>query len=237
MHPEALRPPAPSDAPACPVRGRPLRPICTLYTFAVTKQHPDEQAAAVARQLGERIRQSRLGHKITLTALSASTGLSPGFLSRLERGETNASISNLISIATALRIALRDFFEPPPDAPAPEYVLTRASERRKKIPLAAKGYTYNLCSGDLPRQQMSAFELTFPPGAKVPPPRVQHEGEEVLYLLEGTIEFTIGASTFVMHPGDCVHFNCERAHRGHNIGKKPARLLMVVTPRHSFPKP
>jgi mannose-6-phosphate isomerase-like protein (cupin superfamily) len=113
-------------------------------------------------------------------------------------------------------------------------VLTRAADRRKKAPLVANGYTYNLSSGDLPEQQMSAFELTFPPGGKVPPKLVKHEGEEVLYLLEGTIEFVIGDESFVMNPGDCVHFDCEKPHMGRNIGKKPARLLMVVTPVHSI---
>jgi transcriptional regulator with XRE-family HTH domain len=194
----------------------------------------EERAAAVARQLGARIRDARSAQKITLNALSEATGLSAGFLSRLERGETNASISNLIAISSALHIGLRDFFEETPAEPRPDYVLTRAADRRKKAPLVANGYTYNLSSGDLPEQQMSAFELTFPPGGKVPPKLVKHEGEEVLYLLEGTIEFVIGDESFVMNPGDCVHFDCEKPHMGRNIGKKPARLLMVVTPMHSL---
>ena len=199
------------------------------------KNSDEERAAVVARQLGARIRDARQTQKITLNTLSESTGLSAGFLSRLERGETNASISNLIAISTALRIPLRDFFEDAPEPTGPEYVLTRVSDRRKKVPLVANGYTYHLSSGDLPDQQMSAFELMFPPGEKIHPKLVKHEGEEVLYLLEGTIEFTIGEESFVMKPGDCVHFNCEQPHMGRNIGDKPARLLMVVTPMHSLP--
>jgi transcriptional regulator with XRE-family HTH domain len=212
-----------------------LRSFCTKYTSDVTKNPGEDKAAAVARQLGARIRDARLAQKITLNALSETTGLSAGFLSRLERGETNASISNLIAISSALHIALRDFFEDPQAELGPEYVLTRATDRRKKAPLVANGYTYNLSSGDLPDQQMSAFELTFPPGEKVHPKLVKHEGEEVLYLLDGTIEFAIGSDTFVMNAGDCVHFNCEQPHMGRNVGKKPARLLMIVTPMHSLP--
>lgn len=199
------------------------------------KNTGEERAAMVARQLGARIRDARIAQKITLNTLSEITELSAGFLSRLERGETNASISNLIAISTALHIPLRDFFEDPQAPTGPEYILTRAQDRRSKTPLVARGYTYRLSSGDLPDQQMSAFELTFPPGHKVHPKLVKHEGEEVLYLLEGTIEFVIGSDTFVMNPGDCVHFNCEQSHMGRNIGKTPARLLMVVTPMHSLP--
>lgn len=199
------------------------------------KNSDQDKAAVVARQLGTRVRDARQAHKITLAQLSEATGLSPGFLSRLERGETNASISNLIAISGALRIALRDFFDEPPAPAGPRYVLTRAAERGKKAPLRANGYTYSLSSADLPDQQMSAFELTFPPQSKSAPPQlVTHPGEEVLYLLEGTIEFQIGGDTFVMNAGDCVHFDCEHPHMGRNVGKTPARLLMVVTPVHSF---
>ncbi len=199
------------------------------------KKTDRERVELVARQLGARIRDARLAHKITLNTLSEGTGLSAGFLSRLERGETNASISNLIAISSALHIPLRDFFEDSHAPTGPEYVLTRAKDRREKAQLVANGYTYNLSSGDLPDQQMSAFELTFPPGEKVHPKLVKHEGEEVLFLIQGTIEFVIGSDKFVMQPGDCVHFNCEQPHMGRNIGKTPARLLMVVTPMHSLP--
>jgi transcriptional regulator with XRE-family HTH domain len=199
------------------------------------KKSDQDKAALVARQLGARVRDARQAHKITLTRLSELTGLSAGFLSRLERGETNASISNLIAISGALGIALRDFFDEPPPPAGPRFVLTRAAERGKKAPLRANGYTYCLSSADLPDQQMSAFELTFPPQAKAAPPRlVTHPGEEVLFLLEGAIEFRIGDDTFVMNPGDCVHFDCEEPHMGRNIGRTPARLLMIVTPVHSI---
>ena len=46
-----------------------------------------ERIEFVARQLGTRIRKARQAHRITLEGLSQETGLSAGFLSRLERGE------------------------------------------------------------------------------------------------------------------------------------------------------
>src|SRR3989442_11069746 len=119
----------------------------------------EKQIKAVAKKLGERIRETRRVKLITLEGLSKETDLSPGFLSRLERGETSASISNLIVIADHLGIPLREFFETPDEEPAPNYVLTRAQERDYTPPLTARGYTYHLTSGILKNQQMSAFEL------------------------------------------------------------------------------
>jgi len=197
-------------------------------------ERDEERVKVVARQLGGRIREARLSQRITLSKLSAEANLSPGFLSRLERGETNASISNLIAISSSLGIPLREFFEDASEAAAPKYMLTRARDRGKKPDLSANGYTYHLSSGTFAGQQMSAFELTFPPGEQAPPKLLTHEGEEVLFLLEGTIEFQIGSESLVMKPGDCVHFNCEQPHMGRNIGKVPARLLMVVAPMNSI---
>ena len=196
-------------------------------------RHPvQDRIDTVARQLGARIREARKSKRITLETLSRQTALSAGFLSRLERGETSASISNLIVISGQLDIPLRDFFEDDDGPAAPAYVLSRAKERIRSTPLAANGYSYRLSSGTLPDQQMSAFELSYPPGETMAERPVAHEGEEVLYLLEGSIEFRIGEDTLTMRAGDCVHFNPGQPHVGRNVGRSTARLLMVVTPVH-----
>lgn len=194
----------------------------------------EHKIKAVAKRLGERIRSARREKQITLEALSAETDLSPGFLSRLERGETSASIANLIVIAGRLNIALREFFEDPEVLPAPKYVLTRAGERKRETTLTARGYTYFLTSGSLADQKMSAFEVVYAPGASGSSEALTHKGEEVLFLLEGQLEFRIGSDTMVLQVGDCVHFSCDQPHMGKNIGATPARLLMVVTPVDSL---
>lgn len=194
------------------------------------KNKVDERVKAVAKRLGERIREARRAKQITLEALSAQTDLSAGFLSRLERGETSASISNLIVISGHLNIPLRDFFEGPESSPKPNYVFTRAADRDYEAPLTARGYSYRLTSGDLADQQMNAFELVYPPGETYEREVLTHEGEEVLFLLEGAFEFRIGEQVLSLQPGDCVHFACNYPHAGKNIGNVPARLLMVVTP-------
>lgn len=133
-------------------------------------------------------------------------------------------------ISESLGIALSDFFEVAQECPRPDYVLTRAKDRSCEAPLSAGGYTYRLTSGDLEGEQVSAFELVYPAGETMHPEVLTHRGEEVLYLLEGTMEFRIGSDTMVLEPGDCVHFARDQPHTGENIGPGEARLLMVVSP-------
>lgn len=192
-----------------------------------------DEADRIARRIGERIREARRRKGMILAMLSAPTGLSPAFLSRLERGEASTSIANLIRIAGVLGVELQDFFgaDAPPQ-PA-DYRLVRRPERVAGPMLAASGYSYERLGGDLGGQHLDAFELEFPVGAKKPIVLVAHPGEEILFLLSGRIEFQIGADRFIMNAGDCLHFNSAQPHMGRNVGSQPARMLMVVSPSRS----
>jgi transcriptional regulator with XRE-family HTH domain len=191
-----------------------------------------DSAEEVSQRIGDQIRRARQSRGMTLGALSEAAGLSTAFLSRLERGEASTSIANLIRIAGSLRIPLHDMFDGH-SSQHPTYVLVKRDVRKASPMLSAAGYTYERLGGDLAGQRLDAFELEFPVGARREILLVAHEGEEVLFLLSGRIEFQIGAERFVMEEGDCLHFDAEQPHMGRNIGTEPARMLMVVSPSRS----
>ncbi|WP_084251863.1 XRE family transcriptional regulator [Bradyrhizobium sp. AT1] len=190
-----------------------------------------DQARFVARQLGLRIRAARQLRKLTLQQLGADTNLSAAYLSRIERGETATSIANLISIATRLNVPLRDLFEDTNEAYVPKhYSVSRKKDRTDSEQMSANGYDYHWLSGDLTEPRLNAFLLEFPVVSEIDVKLLSHEGEEVLYILEGRIEFQIGADRLTLDAGDCVHLLGDKPHMGRNVGNKPAKMLMVVTP-------
>jgi transcriptional regulator with XRE-family HTH domain len=190
-----------------------------------------DQARLVARQIGNRVRAARQARHLTLQQLGEATALSAAYLSRIERGETAITIANLIVIATKLDLPLRDLFEDDNDAYAPKYyAVSRRKERETAPTIAANGYDYFWLSGNLSEPKLSAFFLDFPVSPDGEIPLLQHEGEEVLYILEGKIEFQIGDDKLLLEQGDCVHLIGSKPQMGRNAGKKPARMLMVVTP-------
>jgi uncharacterized cupin superfamily protein len=69
--------------------------------------------------------------------------------------------------------------------------------------------------------------LNIPPGyhSEV----VSHEGEEILYVLEGTITQRLDNEEIVMRAGDSLHFRGNRPHAWWNDSGKPARLLWTGT--------
>lgn len=183
---------------------------------------------ALTKRLGEKLRQARKEKGLTLGTFSARTGLSPGFLSRLERGEANASIANLIVISTELGVSLSNFFEDNHANTPPQYVLTRAQDRDSATRLSGGGYASHLITGDVGNDQLSAFEVVYFPGELTNRNVLTHKGEEVLYLLEGTVEFRIGDHCINLHGGDCIHFSSELPHEIRCDGPNMAKLLMFV---------
>lgn len=67
-----------------------------------------------------RIAEWREARGLSQEDLAAAAGLSPGYLSRMERGERNVSLKNLAKISEALKVPARDLV--PEDAPIPEGV-------------------------------------------------------------------------------------------------------------------
>jgi transcriptional regulator with XRE-family HTH domain len=71
----------------------------------------DDSAAALAREIGERIRTLRLSRNLTQEQLAESADISVSFLSMIERGERTPHLVTLQALATALGDRIGDFFD------------------------------------------------------------------------------------------------------------------------------
>ena len=63
-------------------------------------------------------------------------------------------------------------------------------------------------------------------------PTFQHPGTELLYMLEGKIEYRCGPDTYLLEPGDSLTFQGEVAHGPEKLVKFPIKFLsFIVYPR------
>jgi quercetin dioxygenase-like cupin family protein len=76
---------------------------------------------------------------------------------------------------------------------------------------------------DLQRHDLSApgreviqVRVDFDPGYVAP--RHTHPGEEIIYILEGTLEYQIGEKTTTVKPGDVLFVPAGTIHTAKNIG-------------------
>lgn len=63
-----------------------------------------------------------------------------------------------------------------------------------------------------------------------PPPHIHHREDESFYILDGTFSVLVGDQSFEAGAGVFVHIPKGTLHTYKNIGAKPARLLVILTP-------
>lgn len=161
--------------------------------------------------------------KLTLQELAERAELSPAFISQAERGKATPSIVSLVNLARALETDIHYFLTPPPAAS-----LVHRGDDPVYLELNSP-VTYARIDSDIRNQQMNALLMEIPSGISLP---VVHRevGEDFFYVLEGTVDTTIGEKEFTLGPGDSVHINTQLDHSIVNRGETTARLIWVGTP-------
>lgn len=80
------------------------------------------------------------------------------------------------------------------------------------------------------RAGMGVFELTVPAGSNVPPPHSHTHNEECVYVLEGTLRYSVDNDTRDLRPGDWMRTPRGSVHGFSNPHGEHARALIVLTP-------
>lgn len=74
------------------------------------------------------------------------------------------------------------------------------------------------------------FELTVPPGSNVPPPHSHSNNEECVYVLNGTLRYTVGSESRDLTAGQSMSTPKGVAHGFSNPFTEPATALIVLSP-------
>ncbi|PWK36579.1 XRE family transcriptional regulator [Cupriavidus plantarum] len=191
------------------------------------RRKPSAPAAASAPSptatLGLRLKHARLVGGLTLLQVARKADCSESLLSKLERGLATPSLAMLHRLAVALdtNIAALTSEEAPLDSP-----IRRAGERHV---IRAGGIALERLV--LPQRGglLQANIHIVSPG-EASDGQIVHAGEEVGYVLEGTLELMLGDETYLIEAGDAFHFPSHVAHGYRNVGTGIARVLWVNSP-------
>ncbi len=82
-------------------------------------------------------------------------------------------------------------------------------------------------SGSYARFLLDGSVATIEPGAGSGPGEGERQGEELVFVLEGTLAFDVDGQSYRLEPGDALHLRTDRPHRWENRGAVPARALWV----------
>lgn len=173
-------------------------------------------------RIGALIRARRRQLHMTLQALGDAAGLSVGFLSQVERDQATPSLGALAGIARGLGVEV-DYFVATPSI---GNGVTRAGGRLT-FSLPGSSMMYERLHTEFPGRGLSSFIMTVPPGHRSE--MVHHEGDELIYVLEGEITQTVDGEAIRLSAGDSLHFRGSSDHSWANESDRPARILWTGT--------
>ncbi len=193
--------------------------------------------------IGRRIREERHRRNLTLEQLARSTNLSKSFLSQVERGLAQPSITSLKKIAQMFEISMVSLFGT--DASANGFHLAGTNgeagtyirdvrvvreTQRKKLSLPGSHVVYEMLTPDLKRRMQILFLQLEPGDSTGEEPIVDPEGEKCLLLLKGSIEYRLGDQVYTLHAGDSIYFPADLPQSWSGIGDEPIKAVLVMTP-------
>jgi transcriptional regulator with XRE-family HTH domain len=177
-------------------------------------------------QLGERLRALRRERGFSLAKVAKDTGISQSFLSLVETGRTDITIGRLIRLVSFYDIHVSELLPP---SPGTDPIVVRGGEERLVVS-PAEGIEVYLLTSDTDGRMMMPVVAVFEPGGGLAE-YSEHEGEEMVHVLSGSIEAEIGGhEPITLKKHDTVHFRANQPHSYRNPGKRKAIVLAVVTP-------
>lgn len=176
--------------------------------------------------LGAEIRKLRKARSKTLAEIALATGRSISFISQLERGNAEISISDLRRVAQTLGVPLGWFFVSESKPTAEVGRVVRASSRRR-LGSATDGLVEELLSPNI-GGAFETFLSTFAAGASLPESALR-DTEEEGYVVKGQLDIWIDGNHFEVSAGDSFRIAREEF-RWANRGDVDAVVIWVISP-------
>jgi transcriptional regulator with XRE-family HTH domain len=214
--------------------------------------------ADLAGDIGRRLASHRGRRGMRVAELAREVGVTPSLISQIERGQSRPSVSTLFALAQALDVPVDAFFREPAPAPthraqAPQaekaagpplagagpglawagaehrdvegrYVVRQGS--RAAIDIEG-GVRWERLTPETLRH-LDFFELVYGPGAESNPTLYSHPGTEMVLIMTGVLEISVGFETYRLGPGDSMQFPSSMPHRYANPALETTRAVTVI---------
>lgn len=174
-------------------------------------------------KIGEKIRNLRQISSLTQEELAERAGLTKGFISQVERDLTSISLDSLIQILDALDTDLCQFFK--------EVVEERiVFKKEDNIRIRRDGgASFALLVPGSANRSMEPVKLKLQYGEQTEEEE-PHPGEEMGYILKGSVKIRLGDDAYRAKKGDCFYFTASKMHQIVNAGRGEAVVLWITSP-------
>jgi transcriptional regulator with XRE-family HTH domain len=187
----------------------------------------ENSASSASFDISKQLRDLRRTRGRSLEEVARKAGLTKGFLSLIERGLKAPSISSLQRLSHAYGVSIGALLDG--SSPSePKYSLVRRDQRRKYAREGSLyGYRYEALAFHKQRKRMEPFIVS--PPVRIPKKFFSHDGDEMVFVLQGQVELQLDTEVILLLPGDCIYFEASIPHRSRSVGNERASTLVAVS--------
>jgi transcriptional regulator with XRE-family HTH domain len=185
-----------------------------------------EELTRIVGGIGPKVRNLRKQAGLSLQQLADQSDVSAAAIHKIEQSGMVPTITTLLKVAGALGRPVA-YFVDEEDVHADPTVHTPDGEHRP-IYTSHTGIDLAGISGTYGRFFLAGAHATVAPGASSGDKPLEHPGEELIYVLEGPLEFVVNGREFVLGPRDALHFRTVQPHSWRNPGDTDATALWMA---------
>lgn len=181
-------------------------PIISVDFFEDVTGDISKATPKSVEEIGIRIKSIREEKGLSLDQLSKLTGFDVELLSNIESSKVQPQLGTIIKLSKALDSAFGRIVSGVGDKlysvtrKNEQKIVSRSTSRKGRIQL----YTYKSLAPEVKGRHMEALIVQL---EENPEDEMSvHEGEEFIYVLNGTVLLNIGGDKFELEPGDSVYY-------------------------------
>lgn len=174
--------------------------------------------------IGEKLRNLRLGQRMTQAELANKLGLTKGYISQIENDLTSPSMQSLFAILEALGTNVEEFFSPQGN----QKVVYKKDDYDVIEDVNLKHILTKIIPNDL-KYEMDPVILELNPGGQSHI-HGAHPGEVFGLVLEGQILLVLNQKRYVLKKGESFYYYANQEHYIINQGFESAKILWISTP-------
>jgi transcriptional regulator with XRE-family HTH domain len=181
--------------------------------------------------LGDKIRTLRKKLGMTQKELAEQVGLTPSFISQLEKNLISPSLDSLLKLSEKLNTQPIYFLTDGESGPLQKMVIKPGERQDIQLPvLKGSDIRLELLVSDVLNRRMEPYLLTMKEGAAIDGHFYGHKGDEFAYVMEGELEVEIQEEKQLLRQGDSLYIESTFPSKWANTGKGNAVILWVLSP-------
>lgn len=178
-------------------------------------------------EIGPKVHALRMSKKMGLVELGKHCGLSPALLSKIENSKIFPPLATLLRIAMVFGVGLDHFFSEEKSRVS----IVRQKERRRfpnDPETEAPSYFFESLDFHANDRKMSSYLAEFETSDPDASAAHEHDGEELIYVLEGILGIRVGRAHHELGEGDSMYFDSSIPHAYWRVGKRRCRALVAT---------